>query len=315
MFEIEEFLNSLENENTRLSHKSVLNKLSLYCKENNYELHMLNENLIVDFLKQHYSNRARKTQCCAISTLNIFFKYLNNPFIMSKVNLAKLSETSSPIDTKVYSPIEIEYIINTLENEQDKALICLLYYCNAWDKELNLIRNLKEEDISENSISLNGFKVSISDTVYNILLDACTNSTYLKYNPTRELSIYDSDYVIKTTRSTSKKDDRVALSTLKGRLNDIGKYIGSKGFTATAIKNSRLIYDIIRYEYDYNAGKDLTASQIKELFCGTSYKFSVESINPVKKKFKSKILSQITGNRDSECLLNGAVIKSEEEAV
>lgn len=288
----------IDNKNTRMAMLTTYDKLVAYTNIKHRNIDVLKKDDIIDFLKMYYTNKSKTTVANVISNLKYLFGYIGKTSVMEGVNLFSAYKFLSIKKNNYWTPNEIFEIIESIDNYQDKALI-LLCYLGLYDTHYKTIQNLKENDVHKEYIYANGKKVAITSYVSNILFRAMDEVENVSYTTNRVYQLKDkTGYLMRNKKSNKIEQDKMSVTCLKRKLQQIGEYLDLEEFTAVNIKNSRTIYDLVKLEYEFNDGLDINAVALKDYLKDNKIKGCLELLNVDKKSFKDRILADIVQNKD-----------------
>lgn len=304
MERFEDYLKTIKSENTRNATKVICKKLDAYMNKAKIDSIKDMTELTVDlFIKREYNGKSNTTISSLVSRMKDMFKFYNNFEAVEHLNLFYIQSIISTGETKYLSPSEVYDFIESLINYQDKALV-LLVYLGLYDDNLDTIRNLKVKQIKDGRIELGEGKVlELNEYCNNIIQKALEEKEMEKYvindvggfSPSYELNT-ESPYLM---RSRRRKNAAVILppATLKKRFESFSNYLDMK-VTPVSIKNSKIIYDLVKLEYEVNEGLDINQLELKNILKDKGIVGSIESLNVAKKKMKLKIIRDIITEKD-----------------
>lgn len=301
---MELYINNIANVNTKKAIYSIYIKLVSFANKNNKDIYALNRSEILNFLDENYHSKSETTISNAIIAIKKLYKSIGKGDMLSDLTLLNVRDRLEAKTKKIFTPKEIENIIEKLKNYQDKALVCLVYSCYMYDDNFKTIRNIKEIDIYREKIITNGKEYKINDYVYDILCRAKEEIMYSPYDDTEDFKLRDrNSYLLRAKDSVKPvRTEILSAITLKKRFKTFAEYINEPDFTPVNIKNSRIVYDLARLEFEVNNGKninqialiDYTRDILKQKGC-------IERINISKKTTKDEILQQIINSEDIIC--------------
>ena len=307
MNEMELYLNSISNANTRKAITLIYNKLLIFSNKNKKRVDAFSKNELLVFLDENYHGKSETTIANAIIGLKKLYKAAGKGSVLQDVSLLTVRDRLEAKTKKVFTPREVQDIVEGLKNYQDKALVCLIYSACMYDDEFKIIRNIKEMDIYRDKIITGGKEYKINDYVYDILCRAKEEIMYETYDNTEDFNLRDRNGYLLRGRDSVKPVRTEVLSaiTLKKRFKTFADWANEPDFTPTNIKNSRIIYDLAKLEFETNSGMDINQQALvdhtKEIL---QQKGCVERINLSKKTAKDKIFEQIINNEDTICRLD-----------
>lgn len=301
---MELYINSIANINTRKAIYLIYSKLISFASKNNKTVDVLNKAEILAFLDENYHGKSETTIANAIIGIKKLYKAIGKGSMLSNLTLLNVRDRLEAKTKKVFTPREIQDIVENLKNYQDKALVCLVYSCCMYDDEFKTIRNIKEMDIYRDRIITSGKEYKINDYVYDILCRAKEEIMYSSYDDTEDFHLRDRNGYLLRGRDSVKPVRTEVLSaiTLKKRFKIFAKYINEPDFTPINIKNSRIVYDLARLEFETNNGSNINQIALVDYTRDTlKQKGCVERINISKKTAKEEILQQIINSEDVIC--------------
>jgi len=313
---IKMFLNTITNENTLNSTISLLNKLKLFFNVNTeYELEneirtCSNEELF-DFITKECNSKSDTTIGNTISRVKKIFKYFENEEALKDLNLLKMREVVSIKNLKYYMPSDIDNILKELINYQDKALV-LLTYLGLYDNNFNTLSNLKATDYDKETGQLKYKQddktkvLELTELGCEIIEGAIKEYEMYKYSKqdSRNLKPYKiqiNEYIFRSKERVGSLE-KVSTATFKKRYKILKEYLMDDSFVPVTIKNSKVIYDLVKYECDYNLGEDINQLELKEYLKDRGQIGAVELLNMSKKQLKPKILKDIIDNIDQKII-------------
>ena len=301
---MELYINSIANINTKKAIYLVYSKLVAFADKNNKAVDALNKSEILAFLDENYHGKSETTIANAIIGIKKLYKAIGKGSMLANLTLLSVRDRLEAKTKKVFTPKEIEDIVEDLKNYQDKALVCLIYSCCMYDDEFKTIRNLKEMDIYRDKIITSGKEYKINDYVYDILCRAKEEMMYSSYDDTDDFDLRNRNGYLLRGRDSVKPVRTEVLSaiTLKKRFKTFAEYINEPDFTPVNIKNSRIVYDLAKLEFDVNNGSNINQIALVDYTKDTlKQKGCVERINISKKTAKEEILQQIISGEDAIC--------------
>ena len=304
MERFEEYLKTIKSENTRNATKVICKKLDAYMDKAKIESVKDMTELTVDlFIKREYNGKSNTTISSFVSRIKDMFKFYKNYEAVEHLNLFYIQSIITTGETKYLSPSEVYDFIEKLINYQDKALV-LLIYLGLYDDNFDTIRNLKVKQIKDGRIELGKDKfLELNEYCNNIIQNAIEEKEMEKYtisdvggfSPSYELNI-ESPYLMK---SRKRKNAATILpsATLKKRFEAFSMYLDMK-VTPISIKNSKIIYDLVKLEYEINEGLDINQLELKNILKERGIVGSAEALNVAKKKMKLKVIRDIITEKD-----------------
>lgn len=304
MKKIDNFINEIENDNTKKALNLVLKKLNKFASTNNKSAEELSEEEIRRFLIQNYGGKSETTISNAIYCIKRCYKAIGSADKVDSINYISLKKDIFYKKDIYFTPSEITEIVDNLINYQDKALVLLIYVCNLYDENFETIIHLKENQIKSNYIEINNKKIYFNDYVGAIFHMAKSESIYEKYVESNEDVIIlreRNGYFIRGRRSSKSNKPFVSAIMLKKRFKTYSDFLGIEGFTPINIKNSRLVYDLAKMEFEYNDGMDINQLSLKNYVKDNKKTCCIERVNMGKKSMKEKIFEEIIKNEDAIC--------------
>ena len=310
------FLNTITNKNSLNATISLLNKLKLFFSINTDEelenkiIECSNSELI-DFITRECNSKSDTTISNTISRVKKIFKYFNNEDALNDLNLLKVKEIVSSKNPEYYIPSDIYDILKELINYQDKALV-LLTYLGLYDNNFETLSNLKSTNYNKDKRELKYIQDKVEKTVKfteygaEIIEGAIKENEMIKYNKQddRNLKPYKiqiNDYIFRSKERAGAKD-KLTTATFKKRFKILKQYLMDDNFVPVTIKNSKIIYDLVRYEFDCNLGQDINQLELKEYLKDREQSGTIELLNMSKKKLKHKISRDILNNMDKKII-------------
>lgn len=301
MLEMRNYIENIKNTNTKLAVNLVYTKLKDYSKEKGKDIETLNEKDIEDFIIKNYSGKSETTVANAIVNIKKLFETIGKREMLKKLTFLNLKDRLGAKPIKVYTPSEIKEIVDNLINYQDKALI-LLTYIGLYDKDFETIRHLKEYEIFEDCIITNNTEYKINSYIYGILEKAKSELVYNRYNDCSSFNLRGRNgYLIRGQLSPRTTKDYVSAITLKKRYEILADFLEDEDLTPVAIKNSKLVYDMTKLEYDFNSGFDINQLALIDYAKDNNKVGCIEKLNVAKKKIKERMLEEIIKKEDIVC--------------
>lgn len=303
MNEMKNYIESIGNRNTKLAVNLVFSKLKDYSERKQAEIENLNAEDIKDFIITNYKGKSETTIANAIVNIKKLYEQIGKREMLKEITFLSLKENLSARPIKVYTPSEIEEIVESLINYQDKALV-LLVYSGLYDKDFQTIRFLKEYQIFEDRIIANNNEYMINKYTYDILEKAKTEMVYEKYDSADSFNLRGRNgYLIRGKISPRTTKDYISSITLKKRFDALSKYLEDEDFTPVALKNSKLVYDMTKLEYEHNNGFDINQLLLIDYAKENERVGCIEKLNVAKKKIKTRMLNEIIQHKDKICRL------------
>ena len=166
-----------------------------------------------------------------------------------------------------------------------------------YDKCFETNKNKKRDNFKGNKLYLDSDRcIKLNDYCLNIIRKAIEEETMEKYTfqDGRNAKPYNintsSPYIL-----TSKKGKAEMLPsiTLKKRFEVFAKHSNIDKLSAVMLKNSRIVYEMIKREYEENFGFNINQLEIKNYFKENNITGQVEVLNMRKKEMKSRIINEI----------------------
>lgn len=299
----EEYLNKFTSENTKRAAMSLLKKLAKYIENNLENMRFIKKHEIDDFVKQELNGKSETTISNTISRLKDLCAFYNND-AASHLTLDYVKSKTKAKTANYLTPFQVYKAMENLINYQDKALV-LLCYIGCYDNDFKTIRHLREDQFKGDHLLLdNGNKIELNSYCSNIINKAIKEESSYKYlflDKFEEMT-YDlrkTGYIIKAADKVSTiGNDIVAVSTLRNRFQTFAKAIGIEDFSAVMLKNSKNLYDMIKFECRTNFGLDINQEILIEYCKSNNMKGSIAKLNISKKDMKFKIMEEIANKQD-----------------
>lgn len=298
---INKYLESIKNDNTRNSVISLVKELENYMSMKDKTIEEMDELDLDLFIKRTMNGKSSTSISAFISRIKGLFFAIGKGDLVKDLNLMSVREIINIKRNTYFTPSEIHDIIEKLINYQDKALV-LLVYMGLYDNDFDTIRNIQIKDIKDGYLKIGEKQIKLNYYCNDILTKASKEIYMEKYvfqenraSSTYELNI-NSPYLI---RSKNRKGGDLKLSspTLKKRFEVFAKYLGIDNLSPITIKNSRVIYDIIRKEYDENFGLEINQLELKNILKDNNIKGTIEQLNMDKKRLRMKIIDEIISGK------------------
>lgn len=305
------YLKSIKNDNTRAAVISLIEKINDYLENIDSEKTIYDMTKIdIDlFLKRILNGKSNTTISSIISRMKDLFRNIGNPDAVAHLSLSYVQSIVSVKKDLYLTPSEVKHVIDTLINYQDKALV-LLVYMGLYDNDFETIRTLREDQFKGDRLVLDdGREIKLNEYCSSIIRKAIEEDTAEKYIFTegRLSSSYElntgTGYIFKTKKRKGGKD-MLSSPTLKKRFDIYGKVMGYDSFPAISIKNSRVIYDLVRLEYDRNFSLEINQLELKDVLKEKNIKGTIELLNMKKKILKDRIINEIINGEDSFIITN-----------
>lgn len=302
-----EYLQSIENNNSRKSAESLIKKLKAFYRLNNdndleMKIKTTDSAMVELFLKKECEGKSETTISNTINQVKKIFKFYNNNEAIQDFNLMYIKKQVNHKNSLYYTPNEVKNIINNTINFQDKALI-LLTYLGLYDNNFNAIRNLKKEYFYEDERKIvipAGAEtkiINLTNYATRIVKGAIDENFMEKYNTKAErrsspYALKDGEYIFKN-KDRAGALDKIGTMTLKKRIEAIKNYIGDENLSPVTLKNSKNIYDLVNLEYKYNFGMDINQLELRQYMKDNQLRGSIELLNISKKNIKDRIIKEI----------------------
>lgn len=311
----ERYLDKFTSDNTRNGAITVVKKMDAYIT---YLIDKFDYNLVehdlssiqqfeaddVDlFIKRECSGKSETTISNTASILKDMFSFFNNESATYHLSLAYVRTITEVKENKYLTPCEIYECIEQLKNYQDKVLL-LFCYLGLYDNGFETIRHIRKENFKpDNTLELDdGRVIELSDYSAEIIYGAIKETSCEKYvfSEGRAASPYklnnDTPYIIKSKERKGAKEI-VTQATLKKRFELISRVVEREEINPVTVKNSKVIYDMVKLEYDNNLGMDINQLVLKEICKEANVRGTIEKLNMSKKKLKSKIIKEIVDGK------------------
>lgn len=224
-----------------------------------------------------------------------------NPIINIDTSNESLMEYIDKSRKIYYTNEEIDQIIETLLNSQDKVMLHLAFYEGITMEEL---MDLKISDVDtvngilkceKRQIKLtNEFSLGLIERAYN-------ENEYIAINTEARRDLADSEFIIRNTVSARTKNvTQISKSVLFSRISNIRERFGYEDFTFKAISKSGMIYDA------YKIGK-INSEILGEI----ADKFGVNKINVRGYEYHNVSILKKFINKENIVELYGAEITEE----
>ena len=302
MNEMLTYIESLNNENTRKALRLIFTKLNDYSVSLNKKMESLNSEEIEQFIVKEYSGKSETTIANAITSVKRLYKAIGRVDFLKEMTFLTMKEKVSSKENKVFTPKEMKEFVDVLLNAQDKALV-ILTYLGLYDENFNTIRHLKESDITETCIYANNKEVPINAYIYNILKEAMEETVNDKYGAFGECIALRprNGYLIRGQESFKSSSLIVSAIMLKKRFKAFADYLEEPDFTPICIKNSKVVYDLAKLEYDVSGGLDINQIVLVNYAKDTDKKGCIERLNILKKNLKQEIFKEIYNKENILC--------------
>ena len=302
---MKKYWETISNENTKKAFMVVLTKLEEYETVINKNYIDFTNDDIDNFIKTKYRKSSETTLANVISHLKNLYKFIGKKDAVEHLSLNYIRSIMMYKKHEFYSPEELRNLIEQLHNYQDKALV-MLVYLGLYDENFNTIRHLKESQIKDGYIELNnGKKLMITDYVQDILEKAMKETYAYKYIERYPKDINaivqlkeNTGYLFRAKKIKNAKEDVISVISLKKKFGTFAKYLREDSFSPVTIKNSKIIYDLVKMELESNDGFDINQIELKRICKEENKKTCIEQLNVNKKEIKNKIIKEIFGNKD-----------------
>lgn len=317
MKNIETFLETIENQNSLNSNISLIKKMKPFFNVNTdvelvEEIKKCTKDELVLFISKECKDKSDTTISNMISRVKKMFKYFNNEDALKDLNLFTIRGIITSKNSEYYTPSDIDRILGDLVNYQDKALV-LLTYLGLYDNHFNILSNLKAEDYKKETGELkyiqDGFKKALKLTEYGCeIIEGAIKETemhkYSKYD-NRNLKPYKiqiNEYIFRSKERAGSLS-KINGTTFKKRYKILKEYLMDDNFVPVTIKNSKVIYDLVKYEYDYNSAQDINQLELKQYLKERGQTGTIELLNMSKKELKPRIIKDIISGADTKLIV------------
>lgn len=302
---MESYLETIQNENTKKAFMVVMMKLREYEQKIGKLYTEFTKDDIDNFIKTKYRKTSETTLANTISHLKNLYKFIDKEEIVEHLSLNYIREITLYKKHEFYSPDEIKSLVEQLHNAQDKALV-MLVYLGLYDENFDTIRHLKESQIKDGYIELDkNKKIVITDYIQNILYEAMNETFSYKYIERYPKDINaivqlkeNTGYLFRAKKIKNAKKDVISVISLKKKFGTFAKYLREENFSPITIKNSKIIYDLVKMELESNNGFDINQIELKRICKEENKKNCIEQLNVNKKEIKNKIIREIFNNKD-----------------
>lgn len=296
------YLDTIGNENTKAATLVVLKKLDDFLDGEFNQISTMDEALVDLFMKKECTGKSETTISNLIARIKGIFKFYGNDEATKHLSLDYIKQLTEYKSAKYFTPFEIYKMIESLQNYQDKVLI-LFIYLDLYDNDFETIRHIKKSQFRDGQLHLNDKILELNDYCSKIIKGAINEDEVEKYvsaegRISTPYKLNKTEYII---RSKERKGSAeiVPAFTLKKRFEALSKSLGIEGVSPVTIKNSRLIYDLIRLEYEANCGIDINQVELKNICKENGVKGSIEKLNISKKELKERIITEIIEDKDN----------------
>jgi integrase len=272
----ERFLSQYDNEATQKTIKNVFQ--NTFIIENTLEKDLFEQNLTelgksIENINPHTNNVARST---GRFISNYISWAIENGYRESNLNPLKGVEQEwydKFVDRtrKIhYSYEEFLSLLNELQNNQDKALLFLLWNGISGER-FSQLQELQVSDINFEDktvyVKERDYHVPVSDECINILEKAINEKTYYSYVPKskefKEKDLLESPYLLKNVKSPrTVEGSKISMAVIYNRFAAIKESNSLEYLTPNAISQSGMIYDTVQI---YNEEKVLGYDQLAKV--------------------------------------------------
>ena len=127
MDNINYFLSTIKNDNTKAAMESLINKINSYMEQKDMTIYDM-ETIDIDlFIKRELHGKSNTTISATISRIKNLFNGIGKGDVASHLTLNYVKEIVETKQQSYLTPGEIYDITENLINYQDKALVMLLY--------------------------------------------------------------------------------------------------------------------------------------------------------------------------------------------
>lgn len=299
-------LNGIQSKNTQNGVITIIKKMEdFFDSEKRIEDVEMEE--LIEFISEKYEGKSETTISNTISRIKIIFRYFD---LGDKIKDLKLTAIKGQLKTKqgsYFTPSEIYKVIESVENYQEKALV-LLVYMGLYDDNFEAIRSIKRDNIIKNKLIVEvenekNREIELNDYEAQVLKRCSVEEENVKYTLNSDYKVEgyalsDTPYLFRTKKRVGGEESKVSIPTMKKRVELIGNVAEVEGFTVMSIKNSRLIYDLVRMEFEENYGEEINQVALKDHMKDEHIKGCIEQLNVVKKSMRMKILRDIIKEND-----------------
>lgn len=300
----EEYLDSIKSENSKNAIRTTIKRLVNYLI--NVEIKDIKDVKDIDidiFLKRELTGKSETTISSELSRIKHLFKYYDNEDAVKHLNLQYFKKISTPREDKYLTPNEVHELIKSLLNYQDKALV-LMCYIGLYDNEFETIRNLRKDQFKGKKIILdNREEIKLNSYCSRIIENAIKEDEMEKYisqenrySKPYKLNV-DTPYIFKSKLRKGGASEALPVITLKKKFDAFSKFSGIDKLSPIMIKNSRILYDLVKLEYDENLGFDINQLELKNYCQENNMKCQIEKLNMAKKDIKLKIINEIVSGK------------------
>ena len=154
---------------------------------------------------------------------------------------------------------EMNKVIINLNNDQDRAMLMLIFFKSILGKNYEDLIGLKKEDFSyaEGYLNVNGVRYNLSDIEKEVLFDAISESNYINYtlHRHRETPLIISDYIFRNVavRKTKTFDyDPMTPIAIRGRLKKIVHAVDKPEWSGKTIFASGIVNRMLDEKEDWS---------------------------------------------------------------
>lgn len=300
MIAMKQYIGGIKNTNTKLAVNVVYEKLQGFSRQKGKDIDRLTNKDIEEFIIDNYNGKSETTIANTITSIKKLFEQIGKRDELKDITFLTMREKISAKPIRIFTPAEMKDFVDSLINYQDKALV-LLVYLGLYDKDFETIRHLKECEIFEDCIIAKNQEFKINKYIYDILAKAKTEMEYKKYDGDSYYIRDRNGYFMRGQIAPRTTKDYISSITLKKRFETFKRYLDEDDFNPVTIKNSKLVYDMIKLEYEYNAGFDINQLLLIDYAKDNDKKGCIEKLNIAKKNIKDKILTEIIKKEDVIC--------------
>ena len=293
------YLDTIKGAGTKTAATTLLKKLECYTDEHNIsDIQSMKRDDVDNFLKEDLKGKSPTTIGNTISRIKHLFAFYGCEEETGHLNLYYVKGITNTKEIKYLTPGQVYNLIESLINYQDKALV-LMCYMDLYDKDFETIRNAKRDNFKGNKLYLDNDRcIKLNDYCSFIIQKAIEEDVMEKYifqdgRNVKPYNINTSSPYILTSKERKGKAEILPSITLKKRFEVFAKHSNIDKLSAVMLKNSRIVYEMIKREYEENFGFDINQLEIKNHFKENNIIGQVEVLNMRKKEMKSKIINEI----------------------
>lgn len=315
--DLEIYIETIENENTRKAALVVIKKLDKYIEQINEATETkilcvgdLKDYDVESFIKNNSVGKSNTSILNTIAIIKRLLKHYNNEVAAKDLNLNYIRSLIEVRKTQLLTPYEVYLAIAKVENYQEKALI-LLIYMGLYDKQFDTIRNIKISDINKYTLKLkDGRIIELNQYCADILKLAAQEKTMVKYSEksvsyTTPYTLSDSEYLLRTKARKGGNQGMISIPSLSKRMELISRVVGDDRLTTVNLKQSKVVYDLIKLEFEQNLGEDINQIFLAEYLKENNVSGAIGYLNLYKKELKTKIIEEIIKGKtafiDKDC--------------